>query len=149
MNVLIENYRGFDIIFDTNTERFSYSIDEGNWREKQSYASCKKNIDDYIKLNKEFKPFKVRYKRGNIIYNIVGIRKDNKFVYQNEDMSSTQNIGGYYEKDYILMDEKDDAIYNDIAMLKAEIAMLEQKVRDKYASITTPTLRDIKQNYIK
>ena len=54
MKTLIENYRGFEIFFDTDNENF-YSVSDKYDRQetKKSYASAKKSIDDYIKYNTE------------------------------------------------------------------------------------------------
>ena len=85
MNVKIETYRGFDILFETDSERFSFNLDEGSWRQKQSYSACKKNIDDYLKENQNFKPFELEsttHPWEKIT--VTGIRKDGRFVIEKD-----------------------------------------------------------------
>jgi hypothetical protein len=81
MRVLIENYRGWELMFDTSSEDFYImSNDYDTQQTKKSYASAKKYIDDYIKENQNFKPIKVQ--KMSSIYNsaevitLIGLRKD-------------------------------------------------------------------------
>ena len=95
MRTLIETYRGQDIYFDTNKESFvCVLVVAGIQKEKKSYASCKKEIDDYLKNNSAFKPFEVeptlismRYSQR---YRIVGIRKDGRFMAENKEGEKVQ-----------------------------------------------------------
>lgn len=147
MNTLIEEYRGIDIIFNTDTERFSFDIDEGSWNEKQSFAACKKNIDDYLKANAVFKPFKIRYKQnGDSILLVVGIRKDNRFIVERN--GKKEQFSEYSEKDYILFDEKDNIIYSQITELEKQRCDLQKEVSKLYDFIDTITLKELKPKYI-
>ena len=57
MKVFIENYRGWDISFDTDKESFYAQSDEYDVGEtKKSFASAKKYIDDFLKDNLQFQP---------------------------------------------------------------------------------------------
>ena len=72
--VTIENYKGFEISFDTYNEKFTFSINDDNFS-KLSYSACKTKINSYLKENQNFKSFKVRRKSNlNTILEIVGIR---------------------------------------------------------------------------
>ena len=55
--ILIENYRGFDIEFDTQYEKFQCVCTEEDSKESSSFAAIKKFIDEYKKQNADFKPF--------------------------------------------------------------------------------------------
>jgi hypothetical protein len=145
MNVLIENYRGFDILFSPENERFTYDIDLGHWSEKQSFAACKKSIDDYIKNNQSFEPFLVRQKYIGDVIKIVGIRKDNKLVY--ESGKDKVQLSDYYEKDYIEYDEIDDSIYSQCAALELEISEIEKKIRELKNIHNRKTLTELKAKY--
>jgi hypothetical protein len=147
MNVKIEDYRGFEIIFNTETERFSFTLDEGHWAEKQTYAVCKKNIDDYLKANIEFKPFKVRSFTQNNISTIIGIRKDNRFIILDESGRKDQ-ISEYDEKNYIIYDEKDNAVYDVIRDIHKQEQVLREKISEQFSKIDTPSLSDVKDKYI-
>ena len=146
MNVFIEKYRGVEIIFNTENERFSFSFDEGTWREKQSYAACKKNIDDYFKANQNFKPFQVRRYNDGSQLNIVGIRKDNRFIcYKN---GKNEQVSEYEEQYYIEVNPEHDAIYAEIAKLEKEAKGIENKISELRKTITGKTLKEIKTEII-
>ncbi len=91
MKALIETYRGFDIMFDTESEKFYTvsSVDDID-QTKPSYASVKKWIDDYVKANRTFKPFEVTDSYGNC-RKVVGIRKDGAFVFDNGNYSKAKH----------------------------------------------------------
>lgn len=79
--VFIENYRGKDIFYSTRNEKFFADIDEG--KEKNLIHLIRKDVDDYIKANQNFKPFVAfDYKSFESIFGnvkkktITGIRKD-------------------------------------------------------------------------
>jgi len=144
MNVLIETYRGYDIIFSTDNERFSFSTDEGSWNEKQSYAACKKNIDDFFKNNQGFIPFKVITRSGRIT-NIIGIRKDGRFISENSKKEKGQ-VSEWDEKDYrIYNPDVHDTIFASIASIEVEIDQLKEKRNQLEDLIDTPTLREFKR----
>lgn len=147
MRIFIENYKGFDIIFTTEAERFSFSVDDGSQTEKQSYSACKRNIDEFLKKNKPFKPFKARSFYDNKIINIIGITKDKRFVYKYLN-DTKRRIPEYEEKDYVIYDENDDVIYEETQKIELEIQRLLQLRDAKHREIISPTLRAIKPKYI-
>jgi len=143
MNVKIENYRGFDIIFNPDTERFSFDLDSGTWQEKQSYAACKKNIDDFIKENQTFAPFMV-INNNNTRLNIIGIRKDNRFVAKEE-----KQIPEYTEKDFYLYDASFEAVFSRIDEKQSRLDILYKEINEERKKITGQTLREYKENLLK
>ena len=143
MSVLIEKYRGVEIVFSPENERFSYSFDLGSWNEKQSYASCKKSIDDYFKNNETFKPFKVRNISSGKVVEITGIRKDGRFVYDTN--GKKEQMSEYYENDYIELDESHESIYAQIAALECEIDNVRKKISAARNKVTGKTLKEIKK----
>lgn len=149
MNVTIETYRGFEIIFNTESERFSFSIDEGSWMEKQSYAACKKNIDDYLKANMDFKPFFARNINGGNTIEIVGIRKDGRFIKKCKD-GKLEQLSDYYIKDYILLEEKNEINFATIASLELQIEEIEKKIKEQRSIIisTSVTLEEKKKQLL-
>jgi hypothetical protein len=103
--ILIENYRGFDIMFDTNYEKFQCIITDENSKESVSFAAMKKFIDDYKKENQLFKPFWVEPIPGSYKVDklkIIGIRKDERFVAEKGNGEKIQ-ISDYELKDYMLI----------------------------------------------
>lgn len=123
--VTIENYRGFDIEFETSSEKFQCIITEDNTKQSISFSAIKKFIDEYIKENNEFKPFKIikhpneNWGREGII-NVIGIRKDGRFVIQLEGGKKEQ-LPEYDESKYILFNEKAVQYIKEINSLKAHL----------------------------
>ncbi len=146
MNVKIETYRGIEISFDTGAERFSYSFDTGHWNEKQSYAACKKSIDDYFKNNQNFVPFKVRHKYTGEVIEIIGIRKDNLFL--SIEKGKKEQVSKYHESNYIEYNESDEQHYARIAVLELEIDKIEKSISVIRQGIAGKTLDEIKSKYI-
>jgi len=104
--VVVETYRGFDIIFNPDKETFNCIPSDEDVKESKSFAVCKRHIDEYLKLNQGFKSFTVSMKPENYRFankkqiKIVGIRKDNKFVY--EEDGQPKQLSNWNEKDYLL-----------------------------------------------
>jgi hypothetical protein len=102
-NIKIETYRGIEIFFSTYDEKFTFAFDTTKQNEKQSFAACKKAIDDFIKQNEQFEPFKICTKTENIL-EIVSIRKDKIFV-----DSKGNRLSEYDERNYVIYDESFEA----------------------------------------
>ncbi len=146
MSVLITNYRGVDILFEPSTERFTYQFDIGGWSEKQSFAACKKSIDDFKKSNQKFEPFKVRNKMSGDVIIITGIRKDNRFVY--DKGNSKEQISEYDEGVFIEYDKSHDSEYVKIKSLELEIDSIEKQIRSIHHSIKAKPLKELKNKYL-
>jgi hypothetical protein len=106
--ILIETYRGFDIEFDTNFEKFQCVATDEKTKESVSFTAVKKFIDDHLKENQNFKSFCIEsipnfYGRDPL--NVVGLRKDGRFVAENEKGEKVQ-IPEYNEKEYMLVVEE-------------------------------------------
>ena len=96
MAILIQNYRGFDINFNPDTERFSFELDNSSWFEKQSFSACKQKIDEFIKESSKFEPFEVQTLNnsyhGNKKLKIIALRKDGRFVGQDENGKKNKSV---------------------------------------------------------
>lgn len=147
MNVPIETYRGIDIIFNTESERFSFSLDEGSWRDKQSYAACKKNIDDFHKINSEFNPFKIRRVDSGKAIEVVAIRKDGRFVYKDFNGQLSQ-IADYEIKYYVLYDDAHDAIYSEADELSKKAEEFRVAAYNKINTVVGVSLQVMKDKYM-
>lgn len=91
--ILIKNYRGFDIEFDVDFEKFECICTAENTKESTSFSAIKKFIDEYKKTNQDFKPFWVelipnKYKSEKL--KVIGIRKDGRFVAENSKGEKNQ-----------------------------------------------------------
>lgn len=148
MRVLIEKYRGFDIYFNPDQEMFEVEADSYGKCSK-SFAAVKSGIDEYLKNNLEFKPFKaIAIDSGDII-NIIGIRKDERFNYE-DSKGKKQQLSDYYEKNYVVYNsEIHDQHFATLAYLKVLKDEAVKAVNDCINSITGDTIKQIKANYIQ
>ena len=131
MKVEIENYRGWQISFDTEKETFYCHSEQWDRDEnKKSYASTKKWIDDFIKENETFKPVWIETKPTS--YNsekrikLIGLRKDGKFIYEDEKGEKKQ-LSQYEEKNYILYNPENDKYREEAKKIDAEMEQLRLK----------------------
>jgi len=150
--ILIENYRGYDIFFKSTEERFYTSIDGTSWRNKQSFSAVKKFIDDHIKDNYKFEPFYI-VKTGSIFHDdkklkVVAIRKDGRFIAENPKGKKEQ-ISDYEEKDWILDVPENDIHFANIAIYQGEVQVWQDKIKAEQKLITAPTLAEVKSKYIQ
>ena len=150
MIITIENYRGFDIEFNTSSEKFLCIATEETTKESKSFSAVRKFVDEYKKTNQDFKPFYVekipersygRYKKVKVI----GIRKDNSFVAEIENGEKFQ-IGDYDTKDYMLFNESNKPKLQLLDELEAEFEAYRKKyVANKKEVIDTMDIADLKE----
>ena len=149
--ILIENYRGFDIEFDTQHEKFQCICTEENAKESTSFTAVKKFVDDYKKTNHDFKPFWVeptpdRYKSRKL--KVIGVRKDGRFVAENSNGDKFQ-ISDYALNDYMLLKSENEMAMNKLSELKAKAE--QQRVENNetrkliISEINIITLKDYKK----
>jgi hypothetical protein len=129
MKTIIEEYRGFEINFDTNKEMFyALSDDFDTDFYKKSYSAVKNYIDSFIKENSQFRPFKIISKPG--LYNrdaeieIIGIRKDGRFIYKDKDGNKKQ-LSVYCEDKYMIPHKDDDINLELLNKNRAQIKKLQ------------------------
>lgn len=132
--VLIEKYKGWDISFDIDNETFIVysSFYDEEQQEKKSYPACKKYIDDFIKNNETFKPFKIvrpnsQWDSESVI-TLTGIRKDMRFTY--EDAKGKRQFSEYDEKGYYLYEKWMDDVFKSAKIMEAEVEALRIKIKD-------------------
>lgn len=126
MKTIIDNYRGFEITFDTDSATFSAWSDHRDAEvAKKSYAAVKKGVDDYIKANSEWKPILVQYapiSLGEVVslgrtILLTGIRKDGKPTCLDEN-GNKKAISSYNVRDFILLDKANEPIKKEFDELK-------------------------------
>src|SRR5678809_670812 len=119
MRVLIEEYRKWEIFFDTNSEDFyTVSNEYDNDKTKRSYAAVKKYIDDYIKDNETFTPVSIQREDGRV-FKLIGIRKDGAFMYEDKD-GRKQQFSKCDESRYFLVDSANDHLFEKLETLRAK-----------------------------
>lgn len=145
----IEDYRGWEISFNTEKETF-YAVSDtyDNQNEKRSYASIKKYIDDFIKDNKGFKSFwieKIDYS-GHKKVKVIGIRKDNRFIYE-DNKGEKQQLSEYDEKDWYLLNDNNEVFYEQIKTVKNKINLLEIEKKEIESKVIKITVKETKQQF--
>jgi hypothetical protein len=152
MRILIENYRGWEIYFDTESEGFyTISNEYDKDQKKPSYASSKKYIDDYIKENNVFKPIKVQkmvsiWSDGGTI-TLIGIRKDNAFMYENKKGEKRQ-LSIYDVRDYFLCNSDNDPIFAKILDLQNKVKGIEKEIKALESTVIKVDLKQIRKNLL-
>lgn len=153
MKVKIEDYRGWEITFDTEDEVFNvfsdYNDTESN---KKSYASAKKYIDDFIKDNSTFKPINIicnaNSYHGKSNITLTGVRKDGKFTYEE---NGKKCIFSTYDEDRYILDLEE----NQEAQKELDAFILEMEKQNKLnrerrnaieSKIKVITLKEYKKN---
>lgn len=152
MKVLIENYRGWDIRFDTSDESFySENAPEDKSVKKVSFASAKKYIDDYIKENQAFKPVRVVLEPGayggNKSITLIGIRKDGLFVYE-DSLGKKLTLSEYHEGRYIQENPHNDPIFERIENLEKERGIISEKIKEEENKLVRVTVKEIKKRIL-
>ena len=151
MKIEIENYRGWDISFDTDKETFYAQSDEYDRGEtKKSFASAKQYIDDFIKDNLEFNPVWIEtpassYRNQSKI-KLIGIRKDKRFIYEGKDGKKEQ-LSEYSEKGYILSNEANDVPYAELKECRKRIALILEEINVIKAKIIKVGLDELKAKF--
>ena len=151
MKVLIEEYRGWEINFDTDREGFYLSSERYDKEDtKRSYAAAKKFIDEYIKQNEKFVPFYVvtipsSYK-SKVTRKIIGIRKDGRFVYE-DDNGKKHQLSEYDEKDYMLINEVNESLFKELDELEKEISVLHECKKELEGKFHVESLKSVKHKY--
>jgi len=151
--ILIENYRGFDIEFDTDCEKFQCIATDENVKESTSFTAVKKFVDDYKKTNQDFKPFWVEptpeeYKIKKL--KIIGLRKDGRFVAENEEGVKEQ-IPDYNTEDYMLLKPENE--YGMKLLQELKVKEEQQRVENNSqrkqitSTLNIVTLKDFKQSF--
>lgn len=152
MRVLIENYRSWEIYFDTDKEDFyTVSNEYDTQQTKKSYASAKKYIDGYLKENQNFKPIMVQkmssiYSSTEVI-TLIGLRKDGAFMYE-DAKGNKQQLSKYSETDYFLVDAENDVIFKELELLYKERNAIDEKIKYASSKVIKVDVKQIKKNLL-
>lgn len=158
MRKIIENYRGFDIEFDTEKEIFISIISDKdeNSKTSSSYSSVKKYIDDYVKNNQTFKPFYIIKNPKQLFVpekriKITGIRKDGRFVGEDDKGNKTQ-ISSYDESNFIIKNQINDYLLEELEqhekMIEETRLKNNQKRNEIIGKMNIITLKEHKKSLI-
>jgi len=150
MRVEIEKYRGWMIYFDTDKETFTaYSDHFDREEKKQSFASVKKAIDEFIAHNVKFKPVWVEtdplgYRsKGKI--KLIGLRKDGRFIFERD--GKHHQLSSYDEKEYFIVDDANQPIFTRLKEIDEEINKLHKEKQIVGSKLKKVGLDEIKKLY--
>lgn len=158
MKVIVQTYRGYDISFDPDKDKFSSVLSESDdyrIKESKSFSAVKKAIDEYIKENVSFKPFKIvggpqAWNNQGKIYEVTGIRKDNRFIVNKN--GNQEQLSQYDENKYFIVEgedfEKDLVRIQYLESLLDDASKEVNKAQKEFDQKYTK-LADIKSNYIQ
>jgi hypothetical protein len=150
MKIQIENYRGWDILFDTEKESFYVVSNQFDRDEtKKSFASAKKYIDDFIKENLKFEPFWIEkpatmWSKAMKV-KVIGIRKDKRFVYETKE--GVAQLSEYDEKDYFLFNEDNISVYRQMDELKLKKEEIDNQYKELEKKVIKEGLKPLKERY--
>lgn len=132
--IFIENYRGKDIFYSTNSEKFYSGIDEG--KEKNLIHLVRKDIDDYIKSNQTFKPFLAFQSTSfssmfhdNKIVTVIGLRKDKALQCESGIQVSNYDLRDKTCTWFKLNTDTQEECLDAINYEKKQIQLLEEKIK--------------------
>lgn len=146
MRILIENYKGWDITFDTYDENF-YSVSNEYHANKlqNSYSAAKKYIDKYIEENQTFQPIRVarmatRWSNNEEI-TLIGITKDNQLMYE-DAKGNRKLLSKYDEGDFFLVNPDSDNIFKELDLLYKEGTEISEKIRSTKAKLIKLSVKE-------
>lgn len=130
MNILIQNYRGWEIYFDADREVFYSHCDKYDRDEtKKTFSVSKKFIDDYIKANFEFRPVRFQNEYGKEIL-LTGMRKDKAFIVTDNKKDTPYQLSKYSEKDWFMYDENNQLIFSQLQEISEAKEILWEKEKE-------------------
>lgn len=150
--IKIEEYRGFTIVFQTETAMFSSIISTDKTKESTSFSAVRKCIDDFKKENKEFVPFWVtpNISKRNWVKErifITGIRKDGRYI--GEENGEIKQISDYNLNDYMLEKPENETILNELSILQNKLDEYETHIealkKELISKLDIVTLKEHKE----
>lgn len=146
MKIDIEEYRGWNITFDTESDTFSaYSNTYDQEKIKPGIKNLRDYIDDFIKNNQDFKPIVVERRETGKKITLIGVRKDNAFTIL-EESGSKKQLSGWDEKYYHEINPENEPIKQEIAKLKLEAKVIEGKIDELTKSMKGRSVSEIRKD---
>ena len=140
MNYFIKEHKGFKIFYDDLIDKFETEIqftDKFKTSKRTTLIALEKDINDFVKENLGFVPFKVvRVNQDSFdIINIRAIRTDGMYVrdsYSGTSLVSPELIGTYYN-------------YDENFVIKSnELINIKKELKIKHKTIKLEFLKDLK-----
>jgi len=144
-NVFIMNYKGFDIEFNTDNSKF-FSCIKGEHLDNNSFEEVKKSIDYCYDEN--FCKFFLREKNKlDVIVPIVGITKAGYFVTEIEGRRNL--IDRSREAHYVIYNEEDEPIVQEIQRIKDKITELGHEISIQHKRLKGESVSDYRKKHLK
>jgi hypothetical protein len=136
MKLEIEVYKGQQIYYNDDSDKFECDIDiNGNVKspKRGSLKDLRNEIDQFIKLNLEFKPFlfieKSSYGDSFYVRKCCGVRKDGTLVIHSIDNENNKSYAD--KKDQIKFCIYDESIVDEYTKSEKEYDLARQKIDAK------------------
>jgi hypothetical protein len=149
MSIAIKTYRGFDILYNEETDKFECSLtSDGGTAAKMNLSGLQKYIDEHIKENQVFESFKAFRLNGysdlpDAFIEVTGIRKDRKFVGLDSNGKAIA-VGVYDEKCYYRYDKRNEVVFAKIASIMADIDNLRTQVKEAKKDLVLTPIKELK-----
>lgn len=140
MKYEIETYKGQLIEYDDSYDKFLCDIsteDKFKTTKRSSLADVRKEIDQFIKLNADFKPFKVlsldNYDQSDFkIVHVVGIRTDGKFITHEDSNAGYKSYSGKKDiKNWMIYNHETVAAKKELKAIKeAAVSHYNKSVKE-------------------
>lgn len=142
MRYEIETYKGQTIEYDDDYDKFICDItieDKFKNTKRSSLKDVRKEIDSFIKLNAEFKPFKAIFKseynnKDFYVATVESIRTDGKFVVSTNGSSYKSH---YNMKDMQKCMEYNEDIIKEKERLEDELKFMQTKTYNKINDLSS------------
>jgi hypothetical protein len=133
METLIENYKNFDIKFDTKYERFNATSEYHDFTLfEETFSGIKLSIDRHVDKNPRFEEFYANLNDSYYGYSkvkIVGIVQGRKFLYVDEN-GKTRRMLIDESDDYFVYNSQNDDYMEQITEIREQIEHLESRIKE-------------------
>ncbi len=137
----IEVYKGQTIFYDEHSDKFVCDIsveDKSKSTKRQSLKDVRKEIEQFIKLNLEFKPFKVlRMGWAFNVNTVKSIRTDKKFVLSKPNNKYKDHVSAKDITDIKEYAAYDQDVYEKYLALSDELKKFEGDIKAKQKALLT------------
>lgn len=141
MSILISTYKGFKIFFNPNSERFESILTEDMSKESASFKAIKKQIDDYVKTNYQFKPFYIITSPTKTYsevteYKVIGINSYKHYIVE-DSSKNVSTLSNYNLDEYVLKIDSNSPFHEELKAIRNEERIYINNVKSKIKEIVS------------
>jgi hypothetical protein len=152
---LITTYYGFEIYLDDWGERGEFQATRGsenNTLLADTFIKVKALIDEFVAANKGFEPLQLQHFTYDYLlpdpefYTVVGVDKYGRFIIEGEEDGKKyrDEVVPSEEVAYIIPDERNEAIAEQIQALEAQQQVLQQQMEALHKTFHRKSLADVR-----